>query len=205
MNDLFKLMSLRKPMQLKSMYPTSEAVEAAKLEYCRQWAGIKPSLVARGIENLRNRYPLNWLPDPVEFAREYCRMQPEEHGLPTAHAAWMEACEHCHDPVGWRWSHEAVQRAGRAIGWNVLRGFSNEKRVRDDFEKAYQKLVDRVLSGESLDGGKHIALEDQNSLSVTESSNRYNERRLHDTMRDQGINPEGGRAEFLMRMRGMLS
>lgn len=93
-----------------------------------------------------------WPPQPVAFAA-MCEPRPEDVGLPTADAAWREACDHSHDPTGWRWSHEAVRMAGQAVGWREIHGTTAQSvraRLESRFARQYSALVNRVMAGEEL-------------------------------------------------------
>lgn len=205
-NDLFKIMSVRKPMQIRSMYPTAAAIDRAKAEYVQQWQGLTPALVRHGIEKLRQQVPLKWLPDPIEFARNFCRMQPEDYGIPTVSAAWLEACEHSHEPSTWAWSHFTVQLTGRRLGWALLRGFSHQDDVRRNFEHIFQQQIKAFMDNpKGYDGQAHqIAIEDHNKLSEAEQSRRFHERQLYEQMQAQGIDLNQGREFYLERIRGLL-
>ncbi|WIX32537.1 replication protein P [Salinicola sp. JS01] len=93
-----------------------------------------------------------WPPQPVPFAA-MCEPRPEDVGLPTVDAAWREACAHCHDPSGWRWSHDAVRMAGQAIGWREIHGTTAQSvrvRLEKRFSREYGALVNRVMAGQPL-------------------------------------------------------
>ena len=195
-------MQLKKPHQLTSAYPTPEIIETAKAEYMRQWNGLNAAMVRHGIEKLRNAR-IDWLPDPVEFAEDYCRISADDLGMPKVRDAWLEACNHSHEPISWSWSHEAVRLAGRTVGWSALQGYSDEPQTKREFEHAYQTLINRAVNGEEITGRVSKALEDLSRLDPIEATERHNTQQLSDTMRKQGINPEGGRAEFLKTIKGL--
>ncbi len=174
----------------------------AKDEYMLQWNGLNSSMVRHGIEKLRNAR-IEWLPDPVEFAEDYCRITAEDLGMPKVRDAWLEACNHSHEPTSWNWSHDAVRLAGRAVGWLTLKGYSDEQQTRREFDHAYQTLINRAVRGEDITGKVGKALEDLSRIDPVEATERHNAQQLSDTMRKQGINPSGGRAEFLKTIRGL--
>ncbi len=199
-NDLFKLMQLRKPHLLVAAYPKPEQVDAAKAEYMRQWEGLTPAMIRKGIERLRNQYPLRYLPDPVEFAREYCHPRPEEFGLPTVDDAWQEASRHCGDLVSHRWSHEAVRLAGKETGWFDLCSAAGAERLRalrQRFEKHYRALCNQVMAGQELSAG----LLEHKKTTPAERNEQFYREQQREQMQAQGIDPDGGRAVFLQCMR----
>ena len=170
------------------------------MEYMSQWQGITPAMIKNGISKLKSRYPLKFLPDPVEFVYEFCFPTPEEIGLPTELKAWQEANDHAHEPAQWRWSHRAVYLAARFTGWFELRRQSSPESIRatrKKFNEKYQELVSALAKGKELEPVK--------SLEYLNDPKARSEQELKTTMEDQGINPGGGRAEFMKRFGGMLS
>lgn len=104
-----------------------------------------------------------WPPQPAAFAA-MCEPRPEDMGMPTVDAAWREACDHSHDPTGWRWSHEAVRMAGQAVGWREIHGTTAQSvraRLESRFARQYGALVNRVMAGEELTP-RHLLESDSN-------------------------------------------
>ena len=130
-------------------------------------------------------------------------MTAEDLGMPKLRDAWLEACHHSYEPEKWNWSHEAVRLAGRAVGWSMLQGYSEEPQTKREFEHAYQTLINRAVRGEDITGTIHKGLEDKSRISPVEASERLNAQQLTETMQKQGINPGGGRAEFLKTIKGL--
>lgn len=192
-------------MQMSSMYPTPKHMEAGKDEYMRQWQGLNASMVAKGVEKLRNRYPLKWLPDPVEFAREFCQPRPEDYGLPTLAAAWDEVQAHCHNVLRHRWSHDAVRAAGNLTGWSDIAGEVEEsirKKLKDRFERNYHAQMNRIMAGGKASDTQ--LLESDKDKGVAELNLKHHDQKQREEMERMGINPNGGRAEFLKKIREIV-
>jgi hypothetical protein len=98
--------------------------------------------------------------------RELCRTSPQDHGLPTAKAAYLEACMKPTPKAHQQWMHPAVYHAGRECGWFELANLP-ESQSYPRFEAMYQQMVQRVIDGESLEAPALEALPERISR-VTE-------------------------------------
>ena len=134
-----------------------------------------------------------------------CRPTPGMLGLPLVEVAWKEVIDHCHEPLEHPWSHRAVYLAGHFTGWFQIRNTSkdferqqNQKR----FWREYQRLVDRLAVMGSLEDTP-LMEDGSEPLTAFEKTDRYHEQRMGQIMEDQGINPKGGREEFLKRARAL--
>lgn len=169
------------------------------MEYMSQWQGITPGMIKNGISKLKNRYPLKFLPDPVEFVYEFCFPTPDELGLPSELKAWTEANDHAHEAANWNWSHRAVYLAARHTGWFELRNQNSSESIRTTrkkFNEKYQELVTTLARGKEIEPVK--------ALEYLNDPKARSEQSLKTIMEDQGINPNGGRAEFMKRFKGVL-
>lgn len=82
--------------------------------------------------------------------RELCDMTPEKAGMPDVRLAYVEACR---KPTPWdqqEWSHSAVYAAARETTLFEIRN-TTEKECLPLFKLNYEKMVERVINGESLD------------------------------------------------------
>ncbi len=196
------------PKQIADLFGTMIGLYGAKwtrehglADRTGQWLetlkDLHPQKFAMGINRVRLTGK-DWPPSAPEF-RKLCQPLPEEMGLPTLAKAWQEANEFSGQPNHRGWSHRAVYLAGREAGWHELRTAGTAEECRDvkrKFGAAYQSLTNRVCQGESLED--QLAIEHQRDPSI------HSDQLLREEMADQGINPAGGRAEFLKRMKGML-
>lgn len=70
-------------------------------------------------------------------------------GLPSAHAAYMEACRAPSPKISYPWSHPAIFYAGLATDWHFLSS-EPESVVFPVFERNYELLLQRLEQGEDL-------------------------------------------------------
>ncbi|SEJ57487.1 hypothetical protein SAMN05216201_11152 [Pseudomonas linyingensis] len=80
---------------------------------------------------------------------ELCQPSAEALGLPSAAAAYREACANAHPAAGQRWSHPAVHHAACETGFSELRNLP-EAKSRALFDRAYAVTVRMLLAGEPL-------------------------------------------------------
>ena len=138
-----------------------------------------------------------------------CQPQPEDFGMPTLEQAWSEAEANSHAVDKHHWTHTAVREAGRRTGWFDIMGAVSEqrrKRLRETFERHYCYLVKRVMNGKEIKTAPHLIESDSNKAakSTAEKSLSFNDHQHQEKMRHQGINPQGGRAEFLKMKERLL-
>lgn len=136
-----------------------------------------------------------------------CQPDLREMGLPDAEQAWQEACNHSHEVIQHRWSHEAVYLAGRRVGWHAIRSAGGDiqvQRLRKIFSDSYQQLVDDTIRGADLRGEAIAALTDMRRQSEEEKAKRYGQFLVQQEMDKQGIPQRMSGAEALKRMRAGL-
>lgn len=138
------------------------------------------------------------IPDIIRL----CKPSLSQLGLSDITTAFNEACQHAHEPTIHQWSHQAVYLAGKQTGWHTLRCDSHLDRVRKQFAHDYQGLCNRLLAGHSIDNGGQLAITQQSAQARVEQRSQAKQRQL---MHSQGIDPNGGRAEFLKSRRQLLN
>jgi hypothetical protein len=116
----------------------------------RTWAAGLDDLPDQAIRMglIRVKDFTDWLSLPA--FRELCRVTPEDMGLKTAKAAYIEACNM---PLPWErgnWSHGAVYHAARETGRFQLHTMT-EKECFPLFKNNYETMCNRVMNGEVLD------------------------------------------------------
>ncbi len=84
----------------------------------------------------------------------------QEGGLPGFRAAYEEAANANSPKAAQHWSHPAVYRAGRAVGWHDMTHLP-ENRTWPRFIKAYREMIQRVLAGETLTVDADLQLEEK--------------------------------------------
>ncbi|TPE49346.1 hypothetical protein FJM67_12000 [Maribrevibacterium harenarium] len=129
-----------------SAYSTSDDLKLAKREWALALKGFQEPLLAYAVERVKERFA--WPPTISEFLSEIHTAY-QSYGLKEPRQAYLEACSSSGDPRLVKWSHPAVFHAGSDCGWSRLR--SEEERISwPMFEQAYQKIIDRVMAGETL-------------------------------------------------------
>lgn len=135
----------------RQAWTSTEVLEAAKVEWVKAFveAGITDwdLQVEMGLRWLRQELG-DFVPSPGRFVAS-CRPTAEMLGLPTAAAAYREACRNSHPAAGQQWSHAAVHHAACETGFHELRCLPEDK-SRALFERAYAVTVRMVLAGEPL-------------------------------------------------------
>lgn len=88
-------------------------------------------------------------PPALPKFREMCAWASGDLRLPSAGAAYREACHNAHrDRNDHVWSHAVVWHAARAVGFEVLFASAEAKPA---FEREYQQMITRVANGESIE------------------------------------------------------
>ncbi len=187
------------------------------LKYCDRISGWEDSerkrlfndedfrrLTARQIKNGLTRACKGEFLPSVGRLIQCCQPDLNELGLPDAERAWQEACNHSHEVIQHRWSHEAVYLAGRRVGWHAIRSASGDhqvQRLKKIFSDAYQQLVDDTIRGADLRGEAIAALTDMRRQSEEEKAIRYGHFLMGQELDKQGIPRRMSGAEALRRMK----
>ena len=188
-NIVFMMMRDAFPQQFLKAWPTEQDRKRAQNLWARALRDQEPRQLKQAIFRLIREE--RFLPT-LNRLRRRCQVTGTPSGMPTAHAAWQEACQAACQSATAAWSHLAVYLAGRETGWYLL---NTEPRAVSfpPFERNYSILCDRVAAGESLEEAIPKALP---APTAADSSARQ----LHAEMLSQGINPDGGHAEFLKEL-----
>lgn len=133
--------------KFKSCFETEDELRIAKREWALSLRGYGERELVAAVN--RCKETLAWTPTISEFL-EVLREIGGDHGLPSTHDAYVEACLHAEHPQQHRWSHPAVYWAGRHSGWFELRT-EDEERILPTFSYQYEVLCRRVRQGEELE------------------------------------------------------
>lgn len=134
----------------RQAWPNDRALAAAKRSWIKGFA-------AAGITSLEQiRYGLeqcrlsggDFAPSVGKFI-QWCRPTPELLGLPSANAAYREACRIAHPAADRTGIHPAVYHAACETGFFELASLPEEK-SRRLFDRAYELTVQMVLNGQPL-------------------------------------------------------
>ena len=104
-------------------------------------------------------------------------------GLPSAHDAYMEACNKPSPKAKQHWSHPAVYQAGKQTGWFFLNETIEDKAF-PVFRQQYLSLCEQVSSGKQL-AIEHetVTHEDSN----TPLTNEQRKQKMKDMRKELGI------------------
>jgi hypothetical protein len=133
--------------RFESAYRDETTLNQAKREWAMTLLGTSANLVEFALERCKREHA--WPPTIAEFLK-LLQPSPETLGLPPLERAYLEACRYSHDPSGHRWSHLCVQLAAQQSGYFRLRS-ETERTTRPIFASQYQRLIERLVRGESLE------------------------------------------------------
>lgn len=146
-NQVFAELELAYHNQFHKAFGQEGALALAKKYWLGVLAEYRPEVILRAVRHVVRSS--EYLPSIAAITRA-CEDAHTLFGLPSAEAAYVEACCAAEPKAAQEWSHPAVFRAGEATGWQVLAG---EPRVRAFplFEYHYGVLCRAVIAGERLD------------------------------------------------------
>lgn len=145
-NQVFAELELAYHNQFHKAFGQGGALGLAK----KYWLGVlreyRPEVILRAVRQVvRNS---EFLPSLAAIVRA-CENAHELFGLPTAHAAYVEACCAAEPKAEQRWTHPAVYLAGEACGWFQLAS-EPQARIFPLFGYHYARLCQAVIRGEAL-------------------------------------------------------
>ncbi|MBC6427892.1 MAG: hypothetical protein GDA55_01410 [Cellvibrionales bacterium] len=73
-----------------------------------------------------------------------------QHGTPSSHAAYVEACCAPSPKAAVRWSHPVVYAAGRCAGWFFLAN-TEERFAYPVFRKCYEEAIEGLQAGKAFE------------------------------------------------------
>jgi hypothetical protein len=154
-NQVFALFRLNYHNQYYAAYPDAEQVIQIKKLWLDSLGDYPVEQILRGarhaIENSE------YLPT-LHRMHECCVAGLSEFGLPSAHDAYVEACQRPSPKSAQPWSHAAVYLAGRDADWFFLANHT-EREAYPVFSEHYQRWCAAVLRGEELEVPNPAALE----------------------------------------------
>jgi hypothetical protein len=155
LNQVFALFRLNYHNQYYAAYPDNGQVNQIKKLWLESLADYPVEQILRGakhaIENSEYLPTLNRM-------HECCQHGLSDFGLPSAHDAYVEACNAPSPKSAQAWSHPAVYLAGRDSDWFFL-GNNVERISWPIYRDHYQQYCGRVMRGESLVVPEPAALE----------------------------------------------
>lgn len=140
--------------RFESAYRDETTLNQAKREWAMTLAGVSSELIEYALERCKTEHA--WPPTIAEFMK-LLQPSPESIGLPDTAAAYLEACRNSYQSQGRQWSHLCVKLAALDVSYFSLRSEA-ERVTRPAFEKAYLKLVKRLIDGETLEEKETLSL-----------------------------------------------
>lgn len=139
----------------------------AKRLWARLLVEYSPEVIMQAAEKtVKNS---NWLPS-VHHVIENCDIS-EILGMPSAHAAYVEACRAPSPKKTYQWSHPAIYYAGAATDWFFIAN-EVEAKVFPVFQRNYELLIQRIQNGEDLELAIPQALPEEISSPMTQEERK---------------------------------
>lgn len=188
---VFRKLQAAFPLRYKSAFPSQDDENTAKKQWVNSLQRYTPSRIVKAAEKAIRQ--AEYFPDLIDL-RRYCKLTRKECGLPSAEAAYQEACFENNQSVDAYWSHPAVYLAAKATGWHLLRG-EQQRVVFPIFQRNYEILSNRVIEGEDLTEELPQGLE-HHRVTPAEQAEQLSNEQLKQQMISQGINPNSGKEAF---------
>ncbi|OIN44541.1 replication protein P [Pseudomonas costantinii] len=191
-NDLFRRLRGIFPAW-RQAWPSTEALDAAKAEWIKEFAavGIRTlEQIELGVQKCR-KLSRPFAPSVGEFI-SMCVAGPEDFGMPTADAAWMEAL------MG-TYSHDGVRIAANETGIFDLRAAKQEdKGLRERFDRNYAVVIRRAQEGQPLNGKILTGIGHDSQKTAFELANELADQQTQARILQQGIPADGKSARALL-------
>lgn len=174
LNQVFALFRLNYHNQYYAAYPDNSQVNQIKKLWLESLADYPVEQILRGAKHAIENS--EYLPT-LHRMHDCCQHGLSEFGLPTAHDAYVEACNAPSPKSAQAWSHPAVYLAGRDSDWFFL-GNNIERTTWPVYREHYQQYCARVMRGETLDIPAPAALEKSPSETLSKDEQLANLHKL---------------------------
>lgn len=165
-NQIFELFRFNYHNQFLKAFPDLDTLITAKQLWSRLLLEYNSNVIMRAAE--RTVKESSWLPS-VHDVVSRCDMA-DTYGLPSVHAAYIEACRAPSPKIEYDWTHPAVYYAGRASDWFFLSSAS-ESTAFPVFKRNYELLLARVQNGEDLSIDVPLAIPEKIEVALTAEEN----------------------------------
>jgi hypothetical protein len=146
-NQVFAELALAYHNQFHKAFAEEGALTLAK----KYWHGVlveySPEVILRAVRHVVRSS--EYLPTLAAIVQA-CESAHDLFGLPTAQAAYVEACCAPEPKSQYAWSHPAVFLAAQQTGWHALAS-ETQVQVFPLFEYNYSQFCHRVMTGEQLE------------------------------------------------------
>lgn len=166
-NQVFAELALAYHNQFHKAYGQDGALTLAKKYWLSVLGEFPPEVILRAVRLVVRSS--EYLPTLAAIVQA-CENAHELFGLPTAQAAYVEACCAPLPKAEQRWSHPAVFLAAQETGWHALAS-EPQAQVFPLFEYNYRQLCQRVMRGEELQVPVPRALPETVSVPLTPEEN----------------------------------
>jgi hypothetical protein len=156
-NQVFALFRLNYHNQYYAAYPDAEQLKQIKKLWLDALADYPVEQILKGAKHAIEHS--EYLPT-LNRMLESCQQGLSDLGLPTAHDAFVEACQRPSPKSAQPWSHPAVYLAGRDSDWFFLAN-NTESVTWPRYREHYQRYCAAVMRGEKLEVPAPEALEQQ--------------------------------------------
>ena len=114
--------------------------------------------------------------------KDLCMINGDDLGLPSALEAYREAAQATTPVTNYKFTHPIVYHAGRLTGWFELRNFE-EYKVFPMFNIEYEKLVQKILNGESIAEPEQLAIARHSEVPLSIEENKIKLKKLMDSLK----------------------
>ena len=144
-----------------------DAVNAAKRLWLESLSHFTPETVRQAIHALIKQS--DYLPTISRIIKQ-CITLSSKHELPDTHSAYIEACRAPSPKQNYLWSHPAVYYAGKHSDWYFLAS-NSEALTFPVFKKQYEKICERLITGETLAPIEQLALPETSAVPLSKQDN----------------------------------
>ncbi|MCA6064472.1 replication protein P [Thalassolituus marinus] len=145
-NQIFELFRFNYHNQFLKAFPDLNTMNMAKRLWSRLLGEYSPEVIMRAAE--KSVKESTFLPNVHEVLAR-CDIA-DTLGLPTAYAAYVEACRAPSPKKEFNWSHPAIYFAGRASDWFFLAN-TPEEHAFPVYQRNYEILLKRIQNGEEIE------------------------------------------------------
>lgn len=178
-NQIFELFRFNYHNQFLKAFPDLDTMIMAKRLWAKLLADYSGQVIMRAAE--KTVKDSTYLPNVHEVLMR-CDIA-DVHGLPSTHAAYMEACRAPSPKREYSWTHPAIYYAGRASDWFFLAN-EPEAVAFPVFKRNYELLLQRIQQGEEIELELPKALPEHSSVPLPRKEQQQRLHALQDLLKD---------------------
>lgn len=177
-NQSFELLRLNYQHLYFSAYSEMDALNSAKRLWMDSLSPFSSEVILHAVRRIIKES--DYLPTISRIIR-LCIDISSEHTLPTAHNAYIEACNAPSPKRNAPWTHLAVYYAGKQTNWFFIAN-NTEKTAFPIFKSHYEKLCQRIINGETLPELTLLALPEEKSTPLSKTENIERMKKMREEM-----------------------